>query len=237
MSIGANGLRETPSPRLLVVGDIALFREGIGAGLERTGRFEVVGAVDIERALEIVAEAAIDVVVLDTSRHPAAEQARELAAVCPDVKIVAFGVGGVEDTLAYAEAGVRAFVDEDGSVEQISEAAATAARGRSVCPPALTGRLLDRLAEIGRTQAPRRNERLTAREDEVARMVADGLSNKQIARQLCISPATVKNHVHMILGKFDLPRRSAIGRQLVDLDESAQGGGPRQALSLDGTRG
>ena len=45
-------------------------------------------------------------------------------------------------------------------------------------------------------------------------MVAEGLSNKQIARELAISPATVKNHVHAILGKFDLPRRSAIGSQL-----------------------
>jgi DNA-binding NarL/FixJ family response regulator len=109
---------------------------------------------------------------------------------------------------------VRAFVGEDGSVEEISEAVRIAAQGLSICPPELTARLLDRLAEIARTSEIRRHDRLTERQDKIARMVAEGLSNKQIARELSISPATVKNHVHAILGKFDLPRRSAIGSQL-----------------------
>jgi DNA-binding NarL/FixJ family response regulator len=113
-----------------------------------------------------------------------------------------------------AEVGVRAFVGEDGSVEEISEAVRIAAQGLSICPPELTARLLDRLAEIARASEIRRHDRLTERQDKIARMVAEGLSNKQIARELSISPATVKNHVHAILGKFDLPRRSAIGSQL-----------------------
>lgn len=216
MSVHLPDLRGSAIPRLLIVGDIALFREGIGNGLMRTGLFQIVGAVDVRDALAIVAHEPIDVVVLDTSRRRAAEQARELLDVCPDVKIVAFGVDGVDDALAYVEAGVRAFVGEDGSVDEITEAVAIAVRGLSVCPPELTGRLLDRIAEIARASHSRRYERLTTREDEIARMVASGLSNKQIARELSISPATVKNHVHAILGKFDLPRRSAIGRQLTD---------------------
>lgn len=203
-------------PRLLVVGDIALFREGIENGLARTNQFQVVGAVDVREALSIVAQERIDVVVLDTSRRRASAQARQLLEVCPSLRIVAFGVGGVDDALACAEAGVRAFVGEDGSVDAITEAATIAAQGLSICSPELTARLLDRLAETVRTAGPRRHDRLTEREDEIARMVAVGLSNKQIARELSISPATVKNHVHAILGKFALPRRSAIGRQLME---------------------
>lgn len=216
MSAQLHPLRGTAIPRLLVVGDIALFREGIENGLARTGQFQIVGSVDVREALEIVREEQIDVMVLDTSRRRASSQARQLLGVCPALKIVAFGVDGVDDALACAEVGVRAFVGEDGSVEEITEAVRIAAQGLSVCPPALTARLLDRLAEIARTTESRRHDRLTERQDEVARMVAEGLSNKQIARALSISPATVKNHVHAILGKFDLPRRSAIGRQLTD---------------------
>jgi two-component system nitrate/nitrite response regulator NarL len=214
MSAHLHPLRGTAIPRLLIIGDIALFREGIENGLARTGEFRIVGSVDVREAIEIVAREEVDVAVLDTSRRRASSQARQLLDVCPTLKIVAFGIDGVEDALACAEVGVRAFVGEDGSVEEISEAVRIAAQGLSICPPELTGRLLDRLAEIARTSEIRRHDRLTERQDKIARMVAEGLSNKQIARELSISPATVKNHVHAILGKFDLPRRSAIGSQL-----------------------
>lgn len=238
MTVHPSDLCGSAVPRLLIVGDIALFREGIGNGLGRTGQFHIVGAVDVKEALAIVAGEPIDVVVLDTSRRRATQQARNLLEVRPDLKIVAFGVDGVEDALAYVEAGVRAFVGEDGSVDEITEAVTIAVRGLSICPPQLTGRLLDRFAEIARTAQVRRYERLTTREDEIARMVASGLSNKQIARELSISPATVKNHVHAILGKFDLPRRSAIGRQLVEnpgLPAAVELARP--ALALDAARG
>ena len=214
MSAQLHPLRGTTLPQLLIIGDIALFREGIENGLARTGEFRIVGSVDVDQALAIVGRQQIDVAVLDTSRRRASSQARQLLAVCPTLKIVAFGIDGVDDALACAEVGVRAFVGEDGSVEEISEAVRIAAQGLSICPPALTARLLDRLAEIARSSEVRRHDRLTERQDRIARMVAEGLSNKQIARELSISPATVKNHVHAILGKFDLPRRSAIGSQL-----------------------
>jgi two-component system nitrate/nitrite response regulator NarL len=215
MSANVQSLLARAVPNLLVVGDVALFREGIQNALASTGRFNIVGAVKVHEALSIVSDEDIDVVVLDTTRRGAADQARQLLVVYPTLKVVAFGVEGVEDALACATAGVRAFVGEDGSVEAIIEAVNVAARGLSICPPELTAQLFDKLAEIAKATEARRFERLTEREDEIARMVAEGLSNKQIARDLSISPATVKNHVHAILGKFDLSRRSAIGRQLV----------------------
>jgi DNA-binding NarL/FixJ family response regulator len=214
MSARGYNSRAPAVPKLLVVGDIALFREGIERALARTGKFEIVGAVNVRQALSIVEGQTVEVVVLDMTRNRASSQARELLAVCPSLRIVAFGVDRVDDALAFAKAGVRAFVGEDGSIETICDAATTAAQGRSVCPPELAARLLDRLAEFATASEIRRQERLTEREGQVAQMVADGLSNKQIARILSISPATVKNHVHAILGKFDLARRSAIGREL-----------------------
>jgi len=201
-------------PRLLIVGDIVLFREGMLTALSLTECFDMVGAAAIDEALNLVERGDIEVVVLDTSRRRALGQARLLSDASPGIGIVAFGISEVDDALACAEAGVRAFVGQDGSIEAICEAAMQAALGLSVCPPELTARLLDRFAETARVAEMRASERLTLREAEVARLVADGLSNKQVARELAISPATVKNHVHAILSKFDLPRRSAIGRQL-----------------------
>nr|WP_166180900.1 response regulator transcription factor [Altererythrobacter segetis] len=237
MSLGQQSLRTPDLPTLLVVGDVALLREGIESALVRTGRFHVLGAVGVETALALVTQEEVDVVVLDTTRRRASSQACELLAIRPDIKIVAFGVDGVEDALACARAGVRAFVGEDGSVDAITEAVSIAVKGLSICPPALTAQLLDRFAAIARATEPRRHERLTEREGEVAQMVAEGLSNKQIARELSISPATVKNHVHAILGKFDLSRRSAIGRQLTDdTPHQANMRGPQAIFAL-GTAG
>ena len=201
-------------PRLLVVGDVALFREGMLAALRRSNRFAIVGALAISEALVELRAGEVDVVVLDTSRQRAFAQAREIRDVAPGVGIVAFGISGVDDALACAEAGVRAFVGEDGSIDAICEAAMLAVRGLSACPPGLAGLLLERFSQIARHAEQRNSERLTEREEEIARLVAEGLSNKQIARSLAIIPATVKNHVHAILGKFDLQRRSSIGAQL-----------------------
>ena len=120
MSADLYPLRAAAVPRLLVIGDIALFREGIENGLARTGEFRIVGSVDVGEALEILRREPVDVVVLDTSRRRASSQARQLLAVCPTLKIVAFGIDGVDDALACAEVGVRAFVGEDGSVDAIS---------------------------------------------------------------------------------------------------------------------
>ncbi len=76
----------------------------------------------MREALAIVRREPIDVVVLDTSRGRASSRGRQLLEICPALKIVAFGVGTVDDALACAEAGVRAFVGENGSVDEIGEA-------------------------------------------------------------------------------------------------------------------
>ena len=212
MSADFKDFRRQQQPHLLIVGDVALFREGMRAAMVATGKFSAVSALSIADAMHELETGQFDVVVLDTSRRRAFHQARQLQEAQPGLGIVAFGVSGVDDALACAEVGVRAFVGEEGTVDQVCQAALLASRGLSACPPDLTAGLLERFAAISREGELRANDRLTSREGQIARLVATGLSNKQIARELAISPATVKNHVHAILGKFDLPRRSAIGR-------------------------
>ena len=77
-----------------------------------------------------------------------------------------------------------------------------------------TAHLIDHIASLARSRVPPFEGRLTLREREVASMVGQGLSNKQIAQELRISPATVKNHVHNSLEKSNLASRSAIGGRL-----------------------
>jgi two-component system, NarL family, nitrate/nitrite response regulator NarL len=195
----------------IVVSDIMLFRDGISAGLRRLGQLDVTGAYSPEKALQVVAIEEPDLVILDTSRRRALPHAAAIKQIAPHSRIIAFGIGTTEDALSGAESGIVAFVGEDGSVEDINDAAMRALSGQSFCSPELTARLLAHIADLASARTNRTSALLTTREDEIAALVEQGFSNKQIAQQLRISPATVKNHVHSILEKLSLSRRSAIG--------------------------
>lgn len=204
-----SGERRLPSA--LVVSDIMLFRDGISAGLRRLGALEVIGTLCPDEALDHLAAHDVEVVILDTSRRRALAHAWAIKQCCPSVQIVAFGIGAPEDAIAGAESGVSAFVGEDGAIEDINDAALRALKGQSYCSPELTAILLTHISTLKHHNAPKAMTSLTSREDQIAALVTDGMSNKEIAQTLRISPATVKNHVHSILEKLELSRRSAIG--------------------------
>jgi DNA-binding NarL/FixJ family response regulator len=126
------------------------------------------------------------------------------------VGLVGFGIaGGAEEVLACAEAGVTAFVDSNGTVHELVGAVESALRGELLCSPRITALLCDRLASLAGTRNEM-TEPLTRREREIAALIAEGLSNKEIASDLRIGPATVKNHVHNILEKLKVRRRAAV---------------------------
>ena len=212
-AVGTSPLRDK-RPRALIVSEVMLFREGLRAGLARLGEIDVVAAAAPAEASAIVGRRGIDLVILDASRQCALAHAAALRSAWPDLKLVAFGICSHQDMLAGAEFGICAFVGDDGEVADINEAALMALRGESYCSPRATAHLIDHIAALARSRIQPGEGRLTDREREVASMVGQGLSNKEIAQELRISPATVKNHVHNILEKSNLPSRSAIGRQL-----------------------
>ncbi|HVI67754.1 MAG TPA: response regulator transcription factor, partial [Bradyrhizobium sp.] len=122
----------------------------------------------------------------------------------PDLKIVAIAVSDIEQVVvACAEAGVSGFVSRDGSIQDLLTAIHCAMRNELVCSPRIAGMLFRRVAAIGseRSHAPD-NSALTRREHEIVSLMTQGLSNKEIARQLRIQNATVKNHIHSILAKL-----------------------------------
>lgn len=197
-------------PAALVVSEVLIYREGIAAGLARIGDLEVVGAVSAAELPGALEKGRVDIVFVDISRPQSREAARAARALSPDIQVIGFGMTSEDEGLAGAEAGVIAFVDHDGTIIDLNQAAMRALRGIPVCPPQLTTRLLERVAQLARRGRPEADAHLTRREREIASLVEEGLSNKEIACALNISPATVKNHVHMILDKLNLPRRRMI---------------------------
>jgi len=206
--------------RTIVVSDVMLFRDGISAGLKRLNQLDVVATLCPSEAVDFLATNEIGIVILDTSRRRALAHASSIKQRFGDVHIIAFGIGATEDVLAGAESGVSAFVDESGTIEDINEAALRALKGQSYCSPELTAQLLLHISTLAQGRQTRSSTILTDRENEIALLVRQGLSNKEIAQRLHISPATVKNHVHNILEKLELTSRGAIGSQM---DLSARG--------------
>jgi two-component system, NarL family, nitrate/nitrite response regulator NarL len=105
------------------------------------------------------------------------------------------------------------FVGRDGTLAELATAVERALAGEVRCSPKLAALLCERVAALAGRMGDVPSG-LTRRERQIADLVADGLSNKEIAIELRIGPATVKNHIHNILEKLHVPRRGAIGSRL-----------------------
>ena len=203
-------------PRVTVVSDVLLYREGLAASLGRDGRLEVVDLVSGNDALASVSNNRPDILLLDGAMAQCLPLARRLRAECPDLRIVGFGIsGGADELVACAESGLAAFVDCNSSVSELVQAVQGALKGELACSPQVSALLCERLARLASASEPS-SATLTRREREIAALVGEGLSNKEIAIDLSIGPSTVKNHIHNILEKLNVRRRAAIVNHLRD---------------------
>jgi two-component system, NarL family, nitrate/nitrite response regulator NarL len=195
--------------RVLIVGDIRLYREGLADILSRRPTITVVGSASSrEEGVALAAELTADFVLLDMAMPDSLGTVRAFRAAVRAARVVALGVPEVErEVIDCAEAGVAGYVTRDRSLADMVEAVESAARGEALCSPAMTATLMRRVEALAAERSPGRSP-LTPRELEIVRLIDDGLSNKQIAHQLCIEIATVKNHVHHILEKLRVQRRS-----------------------------
>lgn len=201
---------------VVVVSEVRLYREGIGFLLDRAADIDVIGtAATREEAVRLL-DLEPDVVLLDTPIANAGVMLPLLGA--PARKVVILGVAEEEaDVIAWAEAGAAGYVSRDGSADDLRATIEAAANGETLCSPRMVAALLRRLNAVAReTGAVEREPAtgLTPRERQVAQLVGEGLSNKEIARRLCIEVPTVKNHVHNILRKLDVPGRGQAAAQL-----------------------
>jgi two-component system nitrate/nitrite response regulator NarL len=203
--------------RVLIVADICLYRDGLAALLDRQDDVEVVGtAADGRRALLAARELRPDIVLLDLSMPDSTGVVGDLADALPRTQVIVLTVPETEQAvIACAEAGVAGLVTRQGTLEDVVAAVSSAARGEAVCSPRMARMLLRRVRTLARTTAdPAADTFLTARELEIVALIDEGLSNKEIAARLVIEIATVKNHVHNILEKLHVHRRSQAAAQV-----------------------
>jgi two-component system nitrate/nitrite response regulator NarL len=180
------------------------------------GRFCVLASVETADAAIDQASALRppDVVLVDLPPAARNHAIATLAIANSRVRIVAIGVSETEsDVVALAEAGATGYVHADGSISDLTEALDRASRGQAVCSPEVTAALMRRLSERVHP-LPAGASTFTARECQVAALLMRGMSNKEIAAQLHIEVATVKNHVHHILGKLHARRRGEVVARL-----------------------
>ena len=201
------------SIRVVIVDDQSLVRAGFRMVLSAQADMEVVGeAENGADALRLLAATAADVVVMDI-RMPIMDGVEATRRLCvgeggPRV-LVLTTFDTDEDAFAALQAGASGFLLKNVPPEELLAAIRVVASGESVVAPRVTRRLLDRFA--GQLSPPQvadgRLANLTEREHEVLLLVAQGMSNAEIAEKLFVAEATVKTHVGRILTKLDLRDR------------------------------
>jgi two-component system, NarL family, nitrate/nitrite response regulator NarL len=204
--------------RLIITSSVRLVREGLAATLRGRDGVVVVGAVDPSpQGIASIADAKPDVVLIDvgeTDTHSAAA-ARLIRAASPTARLVAFGLDEIDDRVfACAAARFSGYVPRDSGADELHRALVDAMEGRMHCAPHIVAAMFNRLADfLQESESPEPLPSLTFRESEILALVKQGRSNKDIARQLAISSATVKNHMHNILQKLQVsPRGQAAAR-------------------------
>ena len=202
---------------MLVVADVRFYRDLLTAALADDEAIELAGSAPHDVAPIASSMADPDVLVVDATSLAGPESLRTLAALLPDTKIVVLGAPGDDDAVVeLLELGAAGYVTADQQLSDVVDAIEAAAHGELPCPPRISAALARRLAAL----APERRDGagaadgLTPRQREIATLVAEGLSNKQIARRLSIERATVKNHVHSILLKLGVSRRDQVAARL-----------------------
>ena len=221
--------RSSDDIRVMICDDHALFRRGLIMVLEGEDDIEVVAeAEDGEDAVEKAVEFVPDVVLMDV-RMPGVdgiEATRRIAEKVPTAKILMLTVSDEEEDLYEAiKAGATGYLLKEVSIEEVAPAARAVVAGQSLISPSMASKLLGEFSNLAkraeeRTSVP--TPRLTDRELEVLRLVAQGKSNREIAGDLYISENTVKNHVRNILEKLHLHTRMeavmyAVREKLLDI--------------------
>jgi NarL family two-component system response regulator LiaR len=195
--------------RVLIADDHGIVREGLRTYLATVDGIEVVGAAeDAAQAVDGVAELAPDVVLMDL-QMPNVDGIEATARITehhPDVKVIALTSFATDDKVFPAiRAGAAGYLLKEAEPSEIAEAIRKVSRGEPILHPSVAERLMQQVAASVPT--PHRTD-LTARELEVLRLVAAGMANRDIARELDVAEKTVKTHVSNILMKLGLSDRT-----------------------------
>jgi two-component system response regulator DevR len=204
----------TPDPvlRLLVVDDHEVVRQGLVALLDRRDGFQVVAeAGTVAEAIEAARRFVPDIVIMDV-RLPdgsGVEACREIRSELPETKVVMLtSYPDEEAVLSAIVAGASGYLLKQIRARDLVAALETVGRGGSLLDPAVTEKVLERVRRIATGGQTDELAALTAQEQRILLLVAEGKTNKEIAAEIFLSDKTVKNYVSSILSKLNLERRA-----------------------------
>jgi len=202
----------------VILTGIRLLGDGLARYLNKKPDISVIATLDNMSDLRgLLAERPVDVVLVDVTQDLDLEGIRAIAMAAPEVVLIALGLREQrQDVIRCGRAGFSSYVARDATVEVLAAAMRDATAGRLACPADISSGLLRALFRMepgarpdGADHAP-----LTRREGAVLQLIGRGLTNKEIARELDLSVATVKHHVHRVLAKLNLPRRTHVMQQV-----------------------
>ena len=192
--------------RVLVADDQRVVREGLVLLLELLAGIEVVGAAaDGEQAVALATELRPDAVLMDLRmpRVDGVAATRRLRERDPGIRVIALTTYDDEQSVVQAlRAGARGYLTKDAGAEQIRQALEAVVRGEAAIDPAVQHHLVDALATGAPATAGELPDGLTPRQAEVLSLIADGLTNAEIADRLVVSEAIVKSHINHLFPKI-----------------------------------
>jgi len=202
---------------IVILTPIRILGEGLGTCLRQRPEFSVVATVPgLDGLHAALASATVDVALIDVTQGIDLEKVRVIAAEFPSVDLVALGLQEQrQDVIRCGRAGFVGYISRDAGIDSLCNAMLDIATGRLNCSAEISGGLLRALFKMQPTQEEASpGDGLTRREGEVLRLLSQGLSNKEIAHELSLSTATIKHHVHGVLGKLKVPRRTLAMRRI-----------------------
>jgi len=200
--------------QIFIADDNALLLEGLETMLGDQDDFVVVGtAPNGSKAIERIKDSHPEVALIDIGMpdKDGLEVTQILHKDFPKIKVIILGLVDLTDEImACIEAGANGYVLKESSFEHLAETIRSVHRNETFCSPRMAASLFSRIAELTgevEDQTPSDSIKLTARELDVINLIAEGLPNKEIAKQLFIETQTVKNHIHNVLDKLQLHNR------------------------------
>ncbi len=209
--------------RILIIEDNRVLRDGLAVMLNGQPDMHVVATIGSgNNVLQKASETKPHVILLDVGL----KNFNELSVVesvrknLPDAKVIGMGfIPSQSDIVEFVAAGASGFILKDASTKEFLRTIQSVAQGAKVLPPSLTDSLFSHvvsLAFIKRKEQPASAVRMTKREREIIALIADGLSNKEIAQRLNVATHTVKSHVHNVMEKLALHTRLQIAKFIHD---------------------